>query len=265
MKAIIFDLDETLIPEEAPIRDSILETCRLVQDKYNISAREFHDVIRQEARNLWRQSPVRQYCLDVGISSVEGLWGRLDGDNPELRILRDWSPQYRLNSWRNALLRYNIDNTQFAASLADAFIKNRRKHHTIYEDAEPCLKELSKSYQLGLLTNGAPCIQREKIVSVGIHKYFNEIIISGEVGYGKPDPRIYELILSHLGAKPENACVVGDRLDRDIAGAEAVGIKTIWLNRNEIQRDDSVIPDMEISSLEKFKQKLEARYANLDI
>jgi len=252
VQAIVFDLDETLVLEEAAVKDTFIETCRPVETGYGIPAEEFLDVIRREARALWRQAPVRQYCLDVGISSVEGLWGRLDGNYPNLRILREWSPQYRLNSWNNALKKFGIDNPGLAAGLADAFIQNRRKYHILYDDVLPCLNELSKKYKLGLLTNGAPYIQREKIDSTGLGRYFCEIIVSGEIGYGKPDTRVYQLLLTRLGTSSVSSWMVGASLESDIAGAKAIGMKTAWLNRNGRPGNNSIVPDIELSSLKRL-------------
>jgi putative hydrolase of the HAD superfamily len=252
MQAVIFDLDETLVLEESAVKDTFIETCRPVAVRYRISTEEFHDVIRREARALWHKSPVRKYCLDVGISSIEGLWGRLDGDYPNLQILREWSPQYRLNSWNNSLQKFGIDNPRLAAELADAFIQNRRKYHILYNDVLPCLNELSKIFLLGLLTNGAPYIQREKIDSSGLGKYFREIVISGEIGYGKPDTRIYQLLLTRLGTSPGSSWIVGDSLETDILGAASAGIKTIWLNRQGKSCNGSVTPDYEVNNLHQL-------------
>jgi putative hydrolase of the HAD superfamily len=112
-----------------------------------------------------------------------------------------------------------------------------------------CLDEFSRFYRLALLTNGPADLQREKIGTTGIEKYFTEIIISGEVGYVKPDCRIYQLLLSRLAANPESTWNIGDSLERDITGAKAIGIKTIWVNRHGISRDESIVPDLEVSNL----------------
>lgn len=77
-------------------------------------------------------------------------------------------------------------------------------------------------------------------------------MVSGEVGYGKPDCRIYQLVLSQLGVKPEVTWNIGDSLETDIRGAQAVGIKACWINRGGVTRDETIIPDLEVSSLEQF-------------
>ena len=252
MQNIIFDMDDTLIIEEASATNAFLETCRQAEESCGIQPDKLHTTVRQTARELWHKSPARQFCLDVGISSWEGLHGRFEGDSPNLKIMRAWAPGYRLNAWYNALMKFGIADTELAAQLADAYVKNRQNYHILYDDAEPCLDELSKLYRLTLLTNGAPDIQRDKINSTGIGRYFTDIIISGEVGYGKPDPQIYNLALSQLGATPENTWIIGNSLESDIAGAIAADMKTAWLNRNGVPRDESIIPDLESPDLYQF-------------
>ena len=256
MEAIVFDMDDTLVIEEASAADAFLETCRLAEERFGINTKELHVIIRETCRKLWHESPARAYCLEIGISSWEGLWARFEGDDPNLKILREWGPSYRLDSWHNSLRKCGIDDIEFATQLANAFVINRRKRHVLYDDVELCLDEFSKLYRLGLLSNGAPDLQREKIEGTGIGRYFAEVVISGEVGYGKPDRRIYELILSRLVVRPEQAMMIGNSLKSDIKGAQAIGMKAAWLNRNGMSRDESTVPDLEAPNLRELRMAL---------
>ena len=83
---------------------------------------------------------------------------------------------------------------------------------------------------LGLITNGAGAPQRAKLERFRLERFFAYLGIEGEVGFGKPDPRAYEGALRALGARPDEAWMVGDRLDYDIAGAQAVGIDGVWID-----------------------------------
>ena len=76
MKALIFDLDDTLVVEEASAEAAFLETCELAKVRYGINPQDLHATLRQTCRNLWHDSPARAYCLEIGISSWEGLWAR---------------------------------------------------------------------------------------------------------------------------------------------------------------------------------------------
>ena len=89
----------------------------------------------------------------------------------------------------------------------------------------------SKGYRLGLLTNGDGQTQRYKIEKFGLAKYFETILVEGELGYGKPDVRMYRLALSALGLKPEHTCMVGDNLNWDVEAPQQMGIRAIWIDR----------------------------------
>ena len=90
---------------------------------------------------------------------------------------------------------------------------------------------VSRGLLLALLTNGDSAGQRDKIRRFGLSVYFQAILIEGETGYGKPGPRAFQAALEALGAVAGEACMVGDNLTWDIAGAQAVGIATIWVDR----------------------------------
>jgi len=83
----------------------------------------------------------------------------------------------------------------------------------------------------------------------GIAECFDAYVTSLEVGYGKPHPAMFEAALAALGARPEEAAMLGDRLDRDIVGAQVLGIRTIWRRLpHEVGQPDPV-PDAEIAEL----------------
>jgi len=92
LKALVFDLDDTLVVEEASAEAALLQTCEIARLRHGIEPRELYASIRQACRRLWRQAPVRAYCIDIGVSSWEALWARFEGDDENLRILSDWAP-----------------------------------------------------------------------------------------------------------------------------------------------------------------------------
>jgi putative hydrolase of the HAD superfamily len=81
-------------------------------------------------------------------------------------------------------------------------------------------------------------------------------IISEEVGFEKPDPKIFQLSLERLQVESSRAVMVGNMLWEDIKGAENAGIRSIWLNNNEPQKDVAVHPDFEITDIEGVLQIL---------
>jgi len=257
IQAVIFDLDDTLVVEEPAAITAFMHICRQAEQHCGVDADKLYSTVRETARSFWRQSPARSYCIEIGISSWEGLWARFEGDDPNLKILHEWAPDYRLKTWESALRECGFSDVNLAIQLADTFFLNRRSHQILCDDALYCLDEFFKLFPLALLTNGVPDLQREKIDSTRIAKYFKEIVISGELGYGKPDRRIYEMVLSRLGARPESTWNIGDSLERDIRGAKAVGMRTVWVNRRGTARDESIVPDMEVSNLRQLVENIE--------
>lgn len=76
--------------------------------------------------------------------------------------------------------------------------------------------------------------QREKIEKTGLQKYFDEIIISGEVGFTKPTKEIFEIAYKKLNVKPEECIMIGDKLDVDVKAALNAGMEAIWFDvKNE--------------------------------
>ena len=103
-----------------------------------------------------------------------------------------------------------------------------------------------------LLTNGSPDLQNTKLtITSELVPYFEKIVISGAFGRGKPDAAIFEYALSLMDLKSDEAIMVGDNLMTDILGASRVGMKSVWINRHEKERNE-VIPTYEITHLEEL-------------
>ena len=170
--------------------------------------------------------------------------------------MRAWAPTYRRESWTRALVEHGIDDPPFAERLAQTFPRERRARHVVYPDVGPALQEARKTYRLALLTNGAPDLQREKLAGSGLEPCFDVVIISGEAGVGKPDPRLFALALGRLDVSLEEAVMVGNSLRSDIAGAQGAGIKAIWLNRAGKALDRAIVPDAQIAGLGELERAL---------
>ncbi|MDP6502742.1 MAG: HAD family hydrolase [Planctomycetota bacterium] len=82
---------------------------------------------------------------------------------------------------------------------------------------------------LGMVTNGSIRMQSKKIDTLGIASLFKKIVISEEVGIDKPDPRIFIEALDGLGVEPECAWFVGDHPEKDIMGAQRLGMRAFWM------------------------------------
>jgi len=87
-----------------------------------------------------------------------------------------------------------------------------------------------RGHRLALLTNGCSTFQRRKLARFQLEPLFELLLIEGELGFGKPDRRVFEAALRHFDAEAAQACMVGDNLDADVAGAQALGIRGIWFD-----------------------------------
>lgn len=257
MKAIIFDLDDTLVVEKASAEYALLEACKLAETIYGLPPAELHATLRRVCRALWHQAPARQYCIDVGGSSWEGLWAEFEGEGEDLRILREWAPKYRRDSWVSALREHGIVNESLALEMFDAFVSIRSERHIVYEDVLPALAQLKPRYRLGLLTNGFADHQRRKIAGAGIGDWFEAVVTAGDVGIRKPDGRAFQAVLSALGVAPGSALMVGDSLHSDVQGAQAFGMKAVWVIRAGKPGEAGIRPDLTVKDLAELVQALQ--------
>ncbi len=124
-----------------------------------------------------------------------------------------------------------------------------------YDDTVPVLAGLARDYRLALLTNGAPDLQRQKIAVAGLDGRFEVTVVSGELGIGKPDPRIFAHTLAALGVGAPEAAMIGDSVERDIEGAKACGIRAIRIVRPGVytSEEGATEPDARITSLTELR------------
>jgi putative hydrolase of the HAD superfamily len=250
VRAVIFDLDETLIEEESSNDASALAACEIAFARHGVDRASLLAAMRLRSRELWRAGPMFDYCREIGISPREGLWGSFIGDDPTLTRLRDWSADYKIRAWTDALRDLNIDDDALAVELAQFFERDRRMRHVAFPESRQVLEELKKHYKLAMITNGAIDIQRDKIDGSNLADFFDPIIISGELGFGKPSPKLFTMALERLAVMPDQCVMIGDSLSRDIGGASAVGIRTIWVNRfQRTVADNDPTPDLELTDL----------------
>ncbi len=242
--ALIFDLDETLVADKLATWRSLAAAARReltspesaesaldVADSARM-AEALTDAVWQAADALWSASPHARYAEAIGMASWEALWARFDGEQPEVRALRAWAPDYRRQTWREALAARELRADDACADrLQAAFLDERRALHILFPDALPALQRLRQRYRLALLTNGDSGLQREKVAGARLGDYFEVMVASGDIGVGKPDPRIYTYTLAQLGVAPGAALMIGDNPINDVAGAQAVGMRGIWLDR----------------------------------
>jgi len=249
---LLIDLDDTIILEEQSAQNALLQTVKLVLKHYDVSSLEFVSSVRNQARILWQSLPTYPFCKSIGISSWEGLWGNFTGEDPNLKRLNALKDDYQVNSWNNALKDYNIHSIRLARELSETFNRERRKQHVWFPEAEGVLGGLHLRYSMGLITNGAPDIQWEKIKGCHVEPYFDLILISGEVHSRKPEKKIFEKAISFFNKDRSSFIMIGNSLRSDILGAKNAGIISVWINRKRKIIQGDVRPDYEIDNLEQI-------------
>lgn len=105
----------------------------------------------------------------------------------------------------------------------------------LYPDVEPTLGRLkSDGYSLGLVSN-APAETTETVERLGLSRYLDSVVISGVVGYSKPNPEIFRIAMHELGVVPDQAVHVGDLYDADIVGARNAGLAGVLIDRDSVR------------------------------
>ena len=119
-----------------------------------------------------------------------------------------------------------------------------------YRETEFVLKSLCENgYSIGVIANQALGTEK-RLENWGLMKYIKLVTASAEEGVAKPDSEIFLRALKRADCLPENAAMIGDRIDNDIEPAKMLGMKTIWVRQgfsiyqqpmNEYQKADYII------------------------
>ncbi|WP_075981632.1 HAD family hydrolase [Bacillus massilinigeriensis] len=257
IKAVFFDLDDTLLWDQKSIKEAFVSTCKVAEERYGLSPSQLEEAVRDTARNLYSSYETFPFTQMIGINPFEGMWGNFLDDEENFRKLKEIVPIYRRDAWTLGLKAMGVDDPNFGFELGERFPVERRKVPFVYEDTFSTLDRLKGKYQLLLLTNGSPDLQKTKLrITPELVPYFDQIVISGDFGRGKPDPSLFEHALSLMGLEKDEVIMVGDNLMTDILGANRAGIKSVWLNRHGKERNE-VIPIYEIKHLDELFEILE--------
>jgi putative hydrolase of the HAD superfamily len=156
----------------------------------------------------------------------------------------------------SALAAHGI-SLELCHRIADDMTERKEELVRPFEGALEALASLrQRGHRLGLLTNGSGEFQRRKLSRFMLEPFFDVILIEGELGYGKPDRRVFGAALAHFGVSPEQTWMVGDNLECDIGGARELGITAVWHDAHGkgLPPRSSITPDRIISSLSELVQ-----------
>ncbi|MFT9057034.1 MAG: HAD-IA family hydrolase [Ethanoligenens sp.] len=132
------------------------------------------------------------------------------------------------NIFSHHLPELELDGTRVKL-LAEDIVSNPEKY-TFYPDVYSVIPALSEKYKLGIVSDAWPSLI-EVYEHAGLKKYFSTIIISSVLGTQKPDRRMYETALEHLGVGPQETIFIDDS-SKNCEGAKKIGIKPYLLYRN---------------------------------
>lgn len=208
-KAILFDLDDTLVN----ISDTIAPSWSAVCSRFS---GELEDVAFEQLLSASRD--VRLALQEGGLSGKEG------GET----LPKDSSP-YVGTAWM-ILRRVGKEDRGIAEQMASAFIEERARRTDAFPGVRETLRKVKPSgVKTALLTIGTKVKREELLKRVGLLEYFDCILTKEDLGFGKPDERIYRLALDKLGVEPNEAWMVGDSLEWDVDAPQKIGITGIWV------------------------------------
>ena len=228
--ALLIDLDDTLL-DGSSFPQSIARTCEeLASLRIGLEAKQL-----QEANHavFSTYGPER---LDA--------WtlGRLSG------------AELTLEAWRRTLQACGNHDDALAQFAAKTHLRFAWDSYQPFSDVAGLLTAVRQArVPIALVTNGAADTQRDKIESMGIADFFDAFSISGETGVAKPDERAFAFVLKDIGVSGKHVWHVGDSLAADVAGANAAGLCSVWLNRDgTVRSKNDAQPDFEITSLSEL-------------
>ncbi|MBI3931713.1 MAG: HAD family hydrolase [Chloroflexi bacterium] len=227
-KAILFDMDDTILTWDAVAEQAWGKACRISAGKTKLFKSEELFSLINDIREWYYSDPERHRV------------GRLN--------LYD----SRRTTVKLALEKLGCDDARIADEVAASYGNLKEQITGFFPDAEDTLRELiSRGIVLALVTNGEAKTQRAKIERFGLSRYFSVCLIEGELSYGKPESRMFEAALIRLKATPEQSWMVGDDLSYDIAGAQKLGIFSVWhdYGKKGLPENSEVKPDRIVNNI----------------
>jgi putative hydrolase of the HAD superfamily len=238
MKAILFDLDDTLIPERPAL---VAAYAAVAQRVWGESSDERTMLLHETARAVWLAGRPTAYAKRLHFSLGEALYGEFVAEDPEADALRAFVPVLHEQAFE-AVLPPEARGT--SPELVALWRTARMAALTRYPETLAVLKHWSARLPLGLVTNGASRLQHAKLAATALERFFDVVVVSEEVGVGKPDPAPFNAALHALDLAPDQVVMVGNDVDRDIAGARNAHIRPIHVDRAARSATPDAVADL---------------------
>nr|MBQ8244076.1 YjjG family noncanonical pyrimidine nucleotidase [Oscillospiraceae bacterium] len=161
---------------------------------------------------------------------------------------------------RFAVLFEKLGMAVDAAACTARYGENLAIGHYFLPGAEEAVDRLSKKYRLFLASNGTAAVQKGRMTSANLYRFFEKVYVSQEIGHNKPSKAYFDACFAKIpDFDREKAMIVGDSLSSDIRGGINAGIKTVWVNP-EHKPCGGIKPDHEIEALSQLEALLEECY-----
>lgn len=227
---LLLDLDDTIVSFSVGKADFWAEAFEAHMPPAHVTLKAFSQSVASVASEYWsdRQRAFR---------------GRMD--------LR----RARFEVADQALKQLGVNNAQLASALGNHFTDAKEQSVAPFPGAIETLSTLrDRGISLGLVTNGSSAFQRAKLNRYDLERLFSCIVVEGELGVGKPDPSPFKEAMSGLGLSAAEVWMVGDNLQADIAGAQALGIHAVWVDHagHGTPAGTDAVPDHVIGQLSEL-------------
>jgi len=181
---------------------------------------------------------------DIGLDSAELFIETYTRNNHKLwaqyhvgAITKDYLREAR---FRTTFLELGVEPNVIPIGFEDEYVKLCPTKTNLFPDAHEVLTYLKSKYVLHLISNGFKESTEIKIAGSRIGDYFDQVIISENVGVNKPDPAIFQHALDVAGARKEESLMIGDSIEADIRGALGFGMDAIFFNALGVEKPDDV-------------------------
>jgi len=206
VKALLVDLDDTLLDYSSGVDESWVESCAALAAPAGVDPEALVAAIARRRRWFW-DDPDRQRRERV---DMPGAWRKITA---------------------HALADIGAPDDALAAAIAGDFAARRWECMELFPGVRDALDRLrQRRVSLALVTNGDRRHQRRKIEQHDLARFFDVILIEGEFGVGKPEEAVYRHALDSLEARPSEAWMVGDHLEWDVAAPQRLGLRGIWVD-----------------------------------
>ncbi|MBM4939006.1 HAD family hydrolase [Vibrio parahaemolyticus] len=235
LKAIFFDMDETLCGTSQADKAAGQKFAAWIQQTYP----QVSDP----------QAFLQRY--------LQGVYKKLNAEFPQLVALLPDENAFRCGLIQTILAENGIHIDAEQAQQAQHYFDSARMGaFTFFPGVKEMLMDLRKHYKLVVITNGPIFSQHPKLKATQMDEWVDHIIVGGEEPEEKPATSIFQKALNLVDIKPEEALHIGDSLAADIAGANNMGILSVWVNATGASNPTEITPNFEIRETVELKEIL---------